>query len=145
MVTVFWPILGFPVLRTLAEKKTFTYDSFCETFYPQFVEYAPLAKRHPGGRRLSVHMDSASPHRSKETTDCLTSLRLVSAPHLLYSPDPAPSDFHLFGKMGYLLTRKKFGLAVEFLHEISQIGRAELNAVFANWEVRLQKCITLDG
>jgi transposase len=78
-------------------------------------------------------MDNASPHRSKSTIDCLTSLRLISAPHPPYSPDLAPSDFYLFGKVKHLLTGKKFASADEILHEICEIleiiGRDELNAV----------------
>jgi hypothetical protein len=89
-------------------------------------------------------MDNASPHRSKQTTDCLISLHLVSAPHPPYSSDLTPSDFSLFGKVWNLLTGNKFASADEFIHEISQIGKDELNTIFTNWEVRLNKCITLD-
>jgi hypothetical protein len=73
----------------------------------------------------------------------------VSAPHPPYSPDLAPSDFYLFGKVKNLLTGKKFASADEILDEICQIlaaiGREELNAVFDNWERRLQRCITMNG
>jgi histone-lysine N-methyltransferase SETMAR len=94
-------------------------------------------------------LDNASPYWSKQITDCLTSLRLVSASHPPYSPDLVPSDFYSFGKVKNLLIGKKFASSDELLHEISQIleaiGRDGLDAVFAGWEKRLQKCITIDG
>jgi hypothetical protein len=58
-------------------------------------------------------MDRAHPDQSKQTTDCSTSLCLVSAPDLRCSPDLAPSDFYLFGKVKNLLTGKKFASADE--------------------------------
>jgi hypothetical protein len=148
MVTVFWSPLGFLVLEPLAKRKTFTSDYFRETICLHFVEYIPLEMRQLRGRCLTVHMDNASSHRSKQTTDCLISLRLVSAVHPLYSPDLAPSDSYLFGKVKNLSTGKKFVSADELLHEISRIlegiNNHELDAVFAGWEIRLQKCITID-
>jgi hypothetical protein len=66
-------------------------------------------------------MDNASPHGSKQTIDFLSSLRLISASHPLYSPDLAPSDFYLFGKVKQLLVGKKFESTDEILHPIAQI------------------------
>jgi hypothetical protein len=84
MVTIYWSPLGFPILEALGKRKTFTSDYFCETIAPQFVEYAPMESRQARGRRITIHMDNASPHRSKQTTDFLSSLRLISAPHPPY-------------------------------------------------------------
>jgi hypothetical protein len=81
-------------------------------------------------------MGNASRLWSKQATYCLASLRLVSAPHLPYSPDLAASDFYLSGKAKNLLIGKKFASAGDLLHEVSKIleiiGRDGLNSVFAN-------------
>jgi hypothetical protein len=81
-------------------------------------------------------MDNASPHRWKQTTGCLTSLGLVSAPRPPYSPDLTPSDFSEFGKVKNSIRWKKFASVDEILHEIyfilDGIGRDELNGLFAN-------------
>ena len=66
---------------------------------------------------------------------------LHNAPHPPYSPDLAPSDFYLFGK----LKRKMLGLdfdSVESLFEwiydeFSKIPHDELVRVFQEWERRL--------
>jgi hypothetical protein len=69
----------------------------------------------------------------------------VSAPHPPYSPDLAPSNCSLFGEVKHLVKGKKFASVDEFLREISHIGRDELDAVFANWEMGLQKCVNMQG
>jgi histone-lysine N-methyltransferase SETMAR len=66
-------------------------------------------------------MDNASPHGSKQTTDFLSSLRLISAPHPPYSPDLAPSDFYLFGKVKHLLMGNKFESTEAILQAIARI------------------------
>jgi transposase len=140
MVTIFWSPLGFPILEALGKRKTFASDYFYETIAPQFVEYAPMESRQARGRRLTIHMDNASPHRSKQTTDFLSSLRLISAPHPPHSPDLAPSDFYLFGKVKNLLMGKEFESADETLQAIARIvhsiPRSELDSVFKEWERR---------
>jgi histone-lysine N-methyltransferase SETMAR len=148
-VTIFWSPLGFPILEALGTRKTFTSYYFCETIAPQFVEYAPMEGRQARGRRLTIYMDNATPHRSKQTTDFLSSLPLISAPHPPYSPDLAPSDFYLFGKVKHLLMGQKSESADEILQGIARIlhsiPRGELDSVFKEWERRLERCITVDG
>jgi hypothetical protein len=81
-------------------------------------------------------MDNASPNGWKQTTGCLTSLRLVSAPHQPYSPDLTPSDFSEFGKVKNSLRWKKSASVDEIPHEIclilDDIGKDELNGLFAS-------------
>jgi histone-lysine N-methyltransferase SETMAR len=149
MLTVFWSPLGFAVVEVLAKKKTFTSDYFCETICTKLVTCAPEETRRVGGRQLTVHMDNASPHRSKQTTEFMRKSRLISAPHPPYSPDLAPSDFYLFGKVKDLLKGQEFNSAEELLEAIitilKGITREELDSVFANWEKRLERCIALNG
>jgi hypothetical protein len=42
----------------------------------------------------------------------------------LYSPERAPSDFYLFGKLRYLLTGKEFVSADEMRDELARFWRA---------------------
>jgi histone-lysine N-methyltransferase SETMAR len=149
MLTVFWSPLGFPVVEVLAKKKTFTSEYFCETICTKLVACAPEETRRNGGRKLTIHMDNASPHRSKQTTEFMQKSRLNSAPHPPYSPDLAPSDFYLFGKVKDMLKGQEFKSSEEILEAIITILRGitrdELDRVFANWERRLARCIELNG
>ena len=43
--------------------------------------------------------DNARPHTSIRTMEAITSFGWTVIPHPPYSPDLAPSDYHLFGPM----------------------------------------------
>jgi hypothetical protein len=44
-----------------------------------------------------VHADNAPPHTAKLSSQYFNENRMKSAPHPLYFPDVAPSNFYLFG------------------------------------------------
>ena len=43
--------------------------------------------------------DNSLPHTSVKTSEIIASFRSTTLPHLPYSPDLAPPDYHLFGPM----------------------------------------------
>ncbi|GFV40681.1 mariner Mos1 transposase [Trichonephila clavipes] len=45
---------------------------------------------------------------AKPVKDTLKSLGFGILPHPLYSPNPAPSDYHLFASMGHALAEQHF-------------------------------------
>ena len=52
--------------------------------------------------------DNARPHVSNLTKHKLTNLKWIVVPHPPYSPDLAPSDYHLFRSMTHFLDGQKF-------------------------------------
>jgi hypothetical protein len=48
-------------------------------------------------RKVLVHADNARLHTAKLSAQYFNENRMKSAPHSVYSPDLAPSDFYLFG------------------------------------------------
>ncbi|GFR60587.1 histone-lysine N-methyltransferase SETMAR [Elysia marginata] len=50
------------------------------------------------GNGLLMH-DNARPHASIRTRETIASFGWTTLPHPSYSPDLAPSDYHLFGPM----------------------------------------------
>ncbi|KAG5318299.1 MOS1T transposase, partial [Pseudoatta argentina] len=52
--------------------------------------------------------DNARPHVAKPVKTYLESLKWEVLPHPLYSPDIAPSDFHLFRSMAHGLADRRF-------------------------------------
>jgi hypothetical protein len=74
--------------------------------------------------------------------------RMKQAPHLLYSPDLAPSDFFLFGYVNGKLMGYRAETPSELLACIraimAEIPRETLNAAFFEWIERLQKCVQVD-
>ena len=54
------------------------------------------------------HQNNARPHTAKKTLELIENLRWKVVPHSPYSPDLAPSDYHLFGPLKNHLHRAKF-------------------------------------
>lgn len=52
--------------------------------------------------------DNARPHVTKRVQETLELLRWEVLPHAAYSPDCAPSDYHLFRSMAHSLSEKRF-------------------------------------
>jgi len=53
--------------------------------------------------------DNAPSHTAKPVRDTLEALSWEVLPHAAYSPDLAPSDYHLFASMGHALAEQRFG------------------------------------
>ncbi|GFT60917.1 putative DD34D transposase [Trichonephila clavipes] len=60
-------------------------------------------------RSIVFHQDNARPHTSVVTRQNLWELGLEILMHTPYSPDLAPSDYHLFLTFQNLLSDKKLG------------------------------------
>jgi len=70
------------------------------------IEIRPeWARRH--GKVIVLH-DNASCHTAKPVKETLKSLGWDILPHRPYSPDLAPSDYHLFASMGHALAEQHF-------------------------------------
>jgi histone-lysine N-methyltransferase SETMAR len=71
------------------------------------------------------------------------------APHPVFSPELAPTDFYLFGTVKTALLGSAFSNEDELLQGItevlSNIPPEQLEAAFENWLVRLDKCIQQQG
>lgn len=63
------------------------------------------AKRHD---RLIFQHDNARPHVARPVKETLEALGWEVLPHPLYSPDIAPSDYHLFRTMQSALSGQRF-------------------------------------
>ena len=58
--------------------------------------------------RVILLHDNARPHVSKAVIDVLKELKWDILPHPPYSPDIAPSDYHLFQSMAHALLEQRF-------------------------------------
>jgi hypothetical protein len=52
--------------------------------------------------------DNARPHTARATVATITDLHFDTLSHPPYSPDLAPSDYHMFGPLKEEMGRKKF-------------------------------------
>jgi histone-lysine N-methyltransferase SETMAR len=98
---------------------------------------------------MVVHFVHANPHAAKCRIDYLTVNRLTRVLHPAFSPDLAPSDFYVFGKLKMALMGAAFADDDELLQGMSEvldgISREEHEAVFEEWLLRVDRCIQQNG
>jgi transposase len=70
------------------------------------------------GHRVILQHDNAKPHTAKLTKKLLDGFGWEILEHPPYSPDVAPSDFHLFRSMEHWLRGKKFLNDVELANSV---------------------------
>jgi transposase len=73
---------------------------------------------------LLLH-DNARPHSAAPTVNLLYSWGWEIVPHPAYSPDLAPSDFHLFQKMKKHLRGQRFHSNEDVQNEVKKWLRAQ--------------------
>jgi histone-lysine N-methyltransferase SETMAR len=149
MLTVFWSPLGFALVRMLPKGAHFDAHYFCTNILAEVDRIRPAATAEDARRKVVLHFDNASPHSASATASFLSSHRMKRAPHPPFSPDLAPSDFYLFGKVKTALNGAEFEDEQELLDGVmgilNGITRDELESVFEEWLARLDECVQRGG
>lgn len=107
MATVFWDRKGVLLVEFMERGSTITAASYCATI--QRLRRAIQNKRRGmlSSGIVLLH-DNARPHTAAATTNLLQRLQWDVFDHPAYSPDLAPSDFHLFAHMKRWLGGQRF-------------------------------------
>ncbi|UYV61273.1 hypothetical protein LAZ67_1004196 [Cordylochernes scorpioides] len=109
MLCIWWDQLGVIYYELLQPNETIT----GERYQQQLMRLSralkikrPLyAKRHD---KVIYQHDNARPHVAKVVKETLEALQWDVLPHPLYSPDIAPSDYHMFRSMTHGLAEQHF-------------------------------------
>jgi len=83
------------VVDVMARGETINSDAYIKTLQKLKQRYQRVRPNRNAGGMLNQH-DSAHPHTSLRTQEAITKFGRTVLPHPPYSPDLAPSDFHLF-------------------------------------------------
>ena len=109
MLCCFWDQKGLVYYELLQPGETVSqtrYQQQMRALTAVLVEKRPEWRgRHEG--KIQLH-DNAPAHRTTATQEVLSELKWEVLPHPLYSPDLAPSDYHLFASMGHALSDLRF-------------------------------------
>jgi histone-lysine N-methyltransferase SETMAR len=97
-----------------------------------------------------LQQDKTRPHTSAATTDVIARLGLTLLPHPAYSPDLAPSNFHLFPKLKADLRGQNFSSDKEVTAAVRQWFRQKEKVFFFKNGIQKiveywQKCIEVGG
>lgn len=108
MLSVWWDWKGLIHFELLPRNQTINTDFYCAQL--DRLKAAIEEKRPELANRKGVlfHQDNARPHVSLKTRQKLLSFRWEVLPHPPYSPDIAPSDFHLFRSLENFLQGKSY-------------------------------------
>ena len=107
MATIFWDEKGVLLVECLEQGKSITCETYCETL--QKLRRAIKNKRRGLLTKgvLFLH-DNARPHTAARTVQLLQNFKWEILEHPPYSPDLAPSDYHLFQHLKNWLGSKSF-------------------------------------
>ena len=148
MASVFWDAKGILLIDYLSTGQTITgqyYANLLDQLQEKIREKRPgLAKK-----KVIFHQDNARPHTSVVAMAKLHELGHELLPHPPYSPDLAPSDFHLFPKLKIFLGGRKFASTEELTAELESYFAGLEESHFRDGikalEHRWTKCISLQG
>lgn len=107
MLCVWWDFKGIVYYELLPQNQTINSERYCAQL--DRLKAAIDEKRPELANRYGVifHQDNARPHVSLTTRQKLLEFGWDVLPHPPYSPDLAPSDFHLFRSLQNSLNGKK--------------------------------------
>ena len=98
MVTVFWDSVGVILVDFMSKGATINSDVYIDTLEKL---KARIQRVRPALKMCKVLLqhDNAGLHTSLKTRKVISSFGLTTISYPPYSPDLAPSDFHLFGPL----------------------------------------------
>jgi histone-lysine N-methyltransferase SETMAR len=124
MVTAFWDCEGVILIDVLPRGQMINLDVYVETLKKSFLRVCPLKDV----IKVLLHHDSARPHTSLHTREAITELQCSVLPHPPYSPDLAPSDYHLFSPLKDAIYGKKFEDNDEVIFEVKRWLRRDMQS-----------------
>ena len=115
MLSVWWDFQGVIHFELLPPNTSIDATLYCSQL--ERLQVALLIKR-PGRDKVILQHDNARPHTAKKTREKLKELGWEVLPHPAYSPDLAPSDYHLFRSLQNHLDEKRFDNRDELQRDI---------------------------
>jgi histone-lysine N-methyltransferase SETMAR len=107
MLTVFWGSQG-PILEHYQERgTTVTSGRYCDMLQNELKPAIHKEQRERLSQGVLLH-DNTCPHSAANTKKTLQELKFEALDNPPYSPDLAPSDFHLFGPLKEALRGHQF-------------------------------------
>ena len=148
MATVFWDDKGILLVDFLERGRTINGERYQETLtnLRRAIQNRRRGKLSKGV--LLLH-DNARPHTARATANLIESFGWFCLPHPPYSPDLAPSDYHLFPDLKKFLGGKRFETDEELKATVLGFFHSLDIEFFENGIKKLilrsEKCIQIQG
>jgi histone-lysine N-methyltransferase SETMAR len=149
LLCVWWNWQGVLHYELLPQGETVTAAKYCLQLNDL---KAAIAVKHPAllnRRRVVFHHDNARPHVALSVREKLIEFDWDVLPHPPYSPDLAPSDYHLFRSMQHSLSGEKFASPEGIKNHLNQYFASQPSDFYQKgiWSLpnRWRKVIELRG
>jgi len=148
MATVFWDRKGLLLCEFMPTGTTITADRYCQTL-KNLRRAIQNKRRGMLTKGIRFHHDNARPHTARVTTALIKDFGWDIILHPPYSPDVAPSDFHLFPDLKKHLGGTHFAdgeqLKEEVLSYLHGLAGEFYDQGIKKMVHRMQKCIEVNG
>jgi histone-lysine N-methyltransferase SETMAR len=148
MASVFWDAKGILLIDYLEKGKTITGDYYAALLVKLKTV---IGEKRPGMAKKKVlfHHDNAPVHSGRVASQKLSDLKFQVLPHPPYSPDLAPSDYHLFPKLKTFLAGQKFQSNEDVMKCVNDyfegLEENHFREGIKKFEKRWGKCVELRG
>lgn len=146
MLSVWWDSQGVLLFELLPPNRTITADYYCEQLERLREE---IIRLRPLQRQVRFLHDNARPHVATVTRQKLLDLGWEVLVHPPYSPDLAPSDFHLFRSLQNHLRGKEYVSNDQIERDLRQFFESKPRDFFKrgihNLPDRWRKVLAADG
>lgn len=143
LLCVWWDAKGIIYYELLQQGQTIDADKYCDQLVK--LDAAIKLKRPILANRKGVifHHDNARPHVAQQTLQKLRQFKWEILPHPPYSPDMAPSDYHLFRSLQNSLNGCKYKSLAEvenhlknfFGNKPTSFYKNGINKLLKRWEM----------
>lgn len=148
MASIFWDAEGVLLVDFLESGRTIT-----GTYYAHLLQQLrEKIKEKRRGKLTKIplfHHDNAPAHTSSVAIATIQNCGFQLLPHPPYSPDLAPSDFHLFPKMKLELSGRHFTSNNDVMEAVEQYLQAKETSFYKEGILALHhrwsKCVTIRG
>lgn len=148
MASVFWDAKGIIFIDYLEKGRSITgeyYASLLQRLSDEIKKKRP----HLARKKVLFHHDNAPVHSCVVAMAKIHELKFEMLPHPPYSPDLAPSDYHLFPNLKKHLGGQRFHRNDEVIEAVNSYFEELDESYYSNGikklEHRYDKCITLLG
>jgi transposase len=104
LISVLWSVNRIHHLIDVLPGMKSNNSFFCDVVMAGLIQNMISSGRRKTFNLFFIHLDTARPHNSKQSQECIQASKAKPLPHSVDSPDLAPSDFFLFGYLTEKLT-----------------------------------------
>ena len=108
MLTVFWDLKGSILEDYLEKGRTINSARYSDLLFNNLKLAVRTKRRGLLSKKVLLLHDNAHPHTVSQTVETINHLSFEVLEHPAYSPELAPSDYHLFGTLKNALQGRRF-------------------------------------